>query len=254
MDPLLTGILAYLMLGVVSALLASLIDQDEHFGTIGFGNALQTTVDVFTVSQFDVIAEPDIIVKRGKSGNLFDIIVDDIMVWDTQHWEVHQSIAPELAGSEGARQVIVGGITNDNSENATDQPSSDIIAQGTFPGGDQAGVLTTVRTSGDENPRYEARFDFLDVTVEENAAGEIVVLSDQMQRRTYQQYTDAGGNTFFNPMSARHYHMWLDSSGVDALGQLSVGGYVRRIVMTLEEVLFDRSSIIGLIEALQALS
>lgn len=254
MDPMLSGLLAYMMIGMLASLLASLIGGDEHYGTLGFGNALQTTVDVFTVSQFDTTAEPDIIVKAKKGGGIFDIIIEDIMVWDTQYYEAQVSIAPELAGSEDSRQLINGGITKDNTENATDGPTSDIVAQGTFPGGDQAGVLTGVRTGGDETPRYEARFAFLDHTNEQNAAGVITVDHVQMMRHDFNQYTDAGGNTFFHLMTARHYHMWLDASNTDALGQLSLGGYVRRVSVDLKEVLFDRSSIIGLIEALQALS
>lgn len=242
-------------LGVV--LMAKLIDGDEHFGDIGFGGVIQPSPDVFTRARATQLMAPTVrIGDVTDNRNLLSFIIEEIITWDVRHFEMHNSIVPRNAASEGLRQSIAGGITKDNTREVTAFPTADTIAQGTFPGGDQAHVASGAVTVGQEVPRFEERFQFLQFQNEENATGEINLNGGPelvLQDKVYAGYV-VEGNWYHHLLTARNYHMWCTSSQTGNAGGVRLGAEVRKVVVDLKEVLFDRGSLITIEDAVGVIS
>jgi len=236
--------------------MAKLIDGDEHFGDIGFGGVLQdgATGTNFTAARASALMSPTVrIADVRDSSNILEFIIDEIITWDVRRYDGQCSVQPDNVGAENVRQAAHVGITKDNTREVTNQPTANNTAQGTLPGGDQTSV-TTGTTVGQEVPRYEERFTIFNFANEENAAGEINITHNEMIRQEYAGYV-VDGNWYHHLLTARNYHLWVDSSlALPAAGQFRLGAEVRKVVVDLKEVLFDRGSLITIEDAVGVIS
>lgn len=239
---------------------ARIIEGDEHYGQVGFGTIAASAVNVFTRARFPDIAEPTIIIKDTiKGSNALNIVIRDILVWDLASWDVFTSATPDIVSAGDTAQETKAGITKDNSAVGNQGPTSDIIAQGTFPGGNGGSVNSTGSTmNGQTAPRFEALFSTgLNTNETVDATGQ--ANHSQWQRlmhkipESYPQYV-VDGNTFFHLLTAAHYHLWVDSNDLQVLAEVSVGGRARRVSVGLREVMFDREVLFSILEALEALT
>ncbi len=235
--------------------MAKLIDGDEHFGDIGFGGVIQGSADTFIAGRATALMSPTVRIGNVTDNrNLLSFIIEEIITWDVRHFQMVNTIIPDNVGSEGARQSIKAGITKDNTREVTEQPSADTIAEGTFPTGSNA-LVSSGTTVGQEVPRYEERFDFLEFSNEENATGEINLNATglQIRDREYAGYV-VDGNWYHHLLTARNYHLWGESKFTDNIGGIGLGAEVRKVVVDLKEVLFDRGSLITIEDAVGVIS
>jgi len=246
------------MLGglLLSLLLAKLIDGDEFFGDIGFGGVVQSGASGtdFTAVRAPALMSPTVrIGDVTDNRNLLSFIIEEIITWDVRRYDTQCSVFPENVGADDTRQSATAGITKDNTREVTNQPTSDGTPQGTLPGGDQVSVSTGTAV-GQEVPRYEERFVYFNFVNEANATGNINISHKEMVKMEYPGYV-VDGNWFHHLLTARNYHLWVASSNAfAAAGQFRLGAEVRKVVVDLKEVLFDRGSLITIEDAVGVIS
>ncbi len=235
-----------------------LIEGDEHFGHIGFGEVVESAASAFSTAILPAIAEPDLIIKVGDGRkNVLAIDIRDIICWDNREWDYWTDMTPDFVGAEDKLQSAETGITKDNSVQGNQAPTGDNAAQGTRPGG--SGVQVTgaaaggpgTRMNGDEQPtRFVDRVMFFGVADEEQSAvGQILIQYDKERRTPYSPY-EADGNTAHYLMTAAHYHLWIENNGLAAASAVSLGADVRRTSIDLKELMFDRAVLLSILDAL----
>lgn len=231
------------------------VGGDEHYGNIGFGSLQMSAADAFSIAKLPALAEPTLIVDL-KTGAKVQIDVKEILVWDLAEWFAMMHATPTLTGLEDLHTHSFSGITKDNTAGSTDFPTSDLAAQGTQPGGrgtvqvgDVAGLIQMI---GETAPRFEARFEFTSIIVEENAAGEIVGLDVRIPVAAIPNYFpyEQDGVWVHHLLTAAHYWYWMDTSNWTATGVSSLGGRVKKVAIDVGELLFDREVLFSLVDAL----
>lgn len=240
-----------------------LIDQDEHYGHIGFGSMTSSSANAFSSAQLDTIAEPDFIISRSEGQSLLSVEIEDVLVWDNREWVAKLQFTADVAGTEDLTIEANGGITKDNTSGSSNGPTAKTVAEGVFPGGSgtsvagTAGVTNSARTVGQETPEYEAYFEYGFFTNEQqDATGHIN--NNSLRRVPYnvQKYSPyrVNGITCHNLMTAAHYWQWSDSTTITSTLVQGIGANVRRMSIDLEELLFDRETIFSLLDALELIS
>lgn len=235
-----------------------LIEGDEHFGHIGFGELVEASGGTFGAGILPAIAEPDLIIKIGDGRkNVLAIDIRDVIVWDNREWDYWTDIVPDFSGGENLLQSMQTGITKDNSVEGNQAPTADTAAQGTRPGGSAtvvAGLATGGpgnRLGGDEQPtRFVDRVMFFGSADEEQTAvGQITTPYNKVERTMYTPY-EADGNTAHYLMTAAHYHLWIEAEGFATAAGVSLGADVRRTSVDLKELMFDRAVLLSILDAL----
>ncbi len=235
-----------------------LIEGDEHFGHIGFGEMVEASASTFGATILPAIAEPDLIIKVGDGRkNVLAIDIKDIIVWDNREWDYWTDVVTDFVGGEDKRQSLEAGITKDNSADGNQAPTGDSAAQGTRPGGNGVAVAGLAtggpgnRMNGDEQAtRFVDRVGFFEFTDEEQSAvGQILISAEKVRRTTYSPY-EADGNTAHYLMTAAHYHLWIEANGGAAVASVSLGADVRRTSVDLRELMFDRNVLLTILDAL----
>lgn len=238
--------------------MSRVIDGDEHYNEIGFGNITTSAANVFVRAQIANLINPTIVIEdTRKSIRQLSIEIDSVLVWDLQAWMARTNAVADITASEGVTQVAVGGVTKDNTSEISAGPTADSIAQGTQPGGNGAAVNATgTQTTGQTNPRFVARFETEQLTNEENATGEINYMMNRLMKIIPGQYqpNPVDGNTFYYMMTAAFYHLWIDSAGLGAVHTINLGGVVRRVEVDFKEVIFDRETLFSVLDALASLT
>lgn len=253
-------VLKAIILGViVSILTVRMIGNDEHYGEIGFGNIIETTVNTFGAAQLPAICEPDLVIKAGRGDRrVLEIDIDDVLVWDNRKWVALSSYSIDVTGADDLEQTLRAGITKDNTSDAGDGPVANTIAEGTRPGGVGAAVAglaanpNAALMAGDEIMPYVKHFDFGRHANESNAAGVINLngLSNTpINDMNYKPY-QVNGVTCHYLMTAAHYWAWLVGTNLAATASLSVGAEVRRMSIDVEELFFDRAVLLSILDAL----
>lgn len=251
MDPL-TLVALWLLAMLAMPLMAHgarLLEIDAHPGHIDFGVATAGSSDAFKTQQVtDAIISPDITINANLFHKEGSVVIEDILVWDIHQWRAHQTANIKVAGAQSALQASAGGITHDNTILADQAPTSDAYAQHTRPGGS-----ATVQTTGSENSRYVERFDFFNFSNEENATGEINSgIFDKTINRDIAPYQVGDGVDFHLLLTAAHYHMWQKTNNLGVSNDFDLGALARRVDVGFSEVLFDRKTFLGILDAVTA--
>jgi len=234
------------------------INGDEHYGHIGFGSMDMSGADVFSSILLDAIIEPDIILSHDQDENSLDISIDNILVWDVEEWFPQVNTTYDIVGAEAKVQSIQGGLTKDNTGDASNGPTAELRTQGANAGGNRAavtgtaGVLDAARTSADEVTQFEEYWDFGIIGNEENATGEINMTGLQRTplNNTRKSPYEIDGNTVHKMLTAAHYWMWLNTAGIGSAMTLGLGASVRKYSVDVQELMFDRAVLITLSSAL----
>jgi len=243
-----------------------LLDQDENYGNIGFGNMTMSGVDTYSSAQLPTLAEPTFIVTKKDKGrrSIIDVDIEDVFVWDNRKWNVRLAHSPPVTGNENQLYEATAGITLDNTSDSSNGPTAASIAQGTFPGGNgasvtgTAGVTGSARMVGQDKPEMVEFFDFgQQVNEEQSAVGHINISGVQRTPINYRenQTYEVNGHNVSYLMTAAHYWAWADTGGpTAAAGILNLGASVRKVSIDLEELLFDRNTVFSILDALEILS
>lgn len=233
------------------------IEGDEHYGIIGFGSMTLSGNDAFSTGTLPAIAEPDLIIANRTGRRTLEIDVKDVLVWDNQEWLPQTDSGADITGGENIPQEAKGGITKDNTVEANAIPTSDSVAQGTTPGGNGAAQVGATATSptliGQTAPRFVSRWEFWQNDNEEQSAvGHILHVTRGIPEQIIPKYKGyvVNGHTVFYLMTAAHYHQWYDTNNLVAAGTQSVGGFVRRMSLDIQEVMFDREVLLSILDAL----
>jgi len=239
------SILILLVAALIAAtMMARLLVIDEHFGHVDFGFVVEGSADAFASEQItDAIIAPDVVIDDKlfiKDGSL---TILDVLVWDIRTWDVFSNYSPDVIGGEGAVQSMDSGIVADNTIEASLAPTSDALAQHTFPGGS----LGT--SAGSQNTRFVDRFNFFQHANEENAAGEINMPFSRQVIRHHPGYM-VDDVTWFKLLTAAHYHHWIDSNATGGTQTVYLGANARRVSVDFQEVMFDRKTFLGILDAI----
>ncbi len=266
----LAALLAWKWVGILFAVLIvgtiKLLDQDEHFGQIGFGHMTMSAANAFSSVAMTRDIEPTFIVERssGAGNNILDINIEDIFVFDLRAWNPRVSLDVDITGGELLSVAVEGGITKDNSIPQDRGPTALNVAGRVFPGGTGTSVIGAAtglgdlnRTQSDHVPEFEAYWDFMHGDNEEQTAVGYIEHRGQFTPRNptnYTPYEASDGVVVHKLLTAAHYWMWLATQGMDSAGVLSVGGDVRKLSVDLEELLFDRETLVSLLNVLETIS
>ncbi len=235
------------------------VGHDEHYQHVGLGSVLASAANAFSAAMIAAIIEPDIIIKTGTGRRVLEIDIDDILVWDCRKWIGRSDATVDITGGENLRQAAAAGVTKDNTVEGTAQPTSDATAQGTLPGGNGAAITggagggaAQILTAGDEPPaRYVARFEFFDNSDEEQSAvGQILTPVDNRIIEVENQRYRVDGNDAHLLLTAAHYHLWTEGTGLGAAETMALGMQARRMAIDVEELFFDRAVLTSILDAL----
>lgn len=238
------------------------LEQDQHYGQIGFGTLTMSAANVFSSAPLPTLAEPTFIVEKSrKKGSLIDVDIKEVFIWDNRKWDVRANVNPAATGNENDALEGIGGITVDNTSDLTAGPTAATSAQGVFPSGNGAAVtgtagLGTTVMNGQDKPRYVAHWDFGTFQNEENAAGEINIgsITRYPQNQVPMQPYEVDGIDVFYLMTGAHYWAWLDTTNAGNAAVLNLGASVKKMSVDIQELLFDRNTIFSLLDALEILT
>jgi len=251
---------AVIMLAAVALIMSlRVVEGDEHYGTIGWGTMIQSATNTFTRIKIDPIIEPDLILRNKITRRVVEIDVQDVLVWDVREWYPQTDATADVAGGENKTQQAFGGITKDNTANATNSATADSIAQGTRPGGSVAGVTgdalsggASPVTVGETSPRHQRRWQYFgNENEEQTAVGQIL-----HETRNYPQVRQnnspymVDGHTAHELLTAAHYHQWFDSNDLGGPSNQSLGADVRKMSIDIKELMFDREVLLSILDAL----
>lgn len=201
------------------------------------------TTDVFTTEQIsDDVASPDVVIDEDLFSTEGNLQIKEVLAWDVTRLQLTQTTEPLIVASENKLQHWFAGLTRDNAVTAV-APTSDAELQHTRPGANQSSTRSRFVE------RWEAR-----LSVEEQAnPGNIVSENTDWfrQETTYMRLmhkTNEDVSEFV--MSDAHYHFWGDSSVTTAnIMNWSLGMRARRISMDFLELMFDRQTLLGILNA-----
>ncbi len=235
------------------------VEGDEHYGMLGLGSMLESAAATFSQVQCSVFYNPDIIIKPSKTRSKLEIDIQDIFVWDNREYVFRTTVDPDLIGGEDKNQEYFAIITKENSSDNSGNPTSDVVGQGTHPGGQNAAVTGDATAIppiavGEEAPAFEAFAQFIASGQEQGTdVGTVQIPYTLFVRYPYAQYS-VDGHSVHHLATAAHYNLAIGGEGVDAAAQLSLGADVRRMTVDLTELLFDRDILLSILDALSVQS
>lgn len=214
------------------------LPMDQHYGEISFSS--DSTTGAFATEQIaDEIVSPDVIIDEDLFKENGNLNIETILAWDIGAW-MSDTIMPEPVALTDEISLFVHGVTKDNTVEADAQPTADSAVGGTQIG--QESVST----------RYVRRWVVNGTLNASAAAGERNYTWTPDGQFELQPRTILGpaGKDYGYIMTAAHYHTWLQSTGMGGTAvTVALGAQARRVEVDFVELLFDRLTLIGILQA-----
>jgi len=221
------------------------LPMDLHYGAVGLSDLALSAADTFTAVQIsDDIISPDVVIDEDLFTSEGDLDIQEILTWDCARFEWGSVTSPTVVAGQNKVQSSDQGLVLDNRVEAI-LPTNDSSAQQTRASGNELGTES----------RFVDRVNHMKFANEENAVGEI---DKNMWRpsivtewpRSWSGGGGAQGSNYGYVMTAAHYHHWGDGSGMTPnVAGFELGMKARRISIEFLELMFDRQTIIGILNA-----
>lgn len=230
------------LLFFLALIMIRILPMDQLYGFLDIDLTVEGGNDVFNSDQVpDAVIAPDVVIDEDLFSSSGSLNIEQVLCWDIGQLEFFSGLSGDITTGGDILQSISQGLTKDNTVNAGDAPTSDVNAQHTRPGG----------ADSDVSSRYVARaqhFDFANET--HDATGQMNVSNlkahiVQVQPRTLIK----GGRDVGTVLTSAHYHHWVDSILTGRTHTMSVGALVRRVDVDFLEIIFDRVTLIGILNA-----
>jgi len=223
---------------LLGLLLAKVLPMDMHYGEVSFSS--DSTSGAFATEQIsDDVISPDVIIDEDLFTSTGDLNIETILAWDIGAW-MSDVIMPNPVTFTDEIHLVVHGITKDNTVGATAPPTADSAAGGAQIGQESAdtryvrrwvveGNLNATNAAGERNHGWIPRGQF------------------ELQARTI---LGPAGRDYGYPLTAAHYHTWLETQGMGSVSvTVALGAQARRIEVDFAELLFDRLTLVGILQA-----
>lgn len=203
-----------------------------------------SAADVFTTEQIsDDVVAPDVVIDEDLFSSAGNLQIQEILAWDVTRIQLEQSTAPLAVGSENDTTQWQAGIVRDNAVTAV-PPTSNVETQHTRPGANDSSASS----------RFVEKW-YARITNEEQASPANVTLGDNgdwhYQQTVYERLINKTNMDVSElVMLDAHYHFWGDSILQTAnVCSWSMGMRARRISADFLELMFDRQTLLGILNA-----